>query len=751
MNYGHPLEFGTFVEPVNRPASTPVELAVRSEELGFDLVTFQDHPYVPTYLDTWTLLSWVAGRTSRIRLSANVLNLPLRTPAVLARSAASLDLLSGGRLELAIGAGARPYAAAIEAMGGPRLSPGEAVRATSEAIDVIRGLLDAGEPTPLRVRGERYHVEGVGRGPLPAHHIPLWLGARQPRMLRLLGAKADGWVVSQPYVSPPQLRDGNKIIDEAAEAAGRDPADIRRLLNISGGFAGTPQQWVDELLPLAVEDGFSVFILMADDPDVMARFAREVAPALRQAVDRELAAPLPTGAVRSSAVRRRRREGIDYDGVPASLAASAVEPGDIAYASVRSTYLRGGSPGLVLRPSTTGEVVEALAFARAHPHLPLGIRSGGHGISGRSTNDGGIVVDLGRMNQIEVLDEASRLIRVGPGARWKQVATALAPYGWALTSGDYGGVGVGGLATAGGIGFLGREQGLTIDHVRAAEVVLADGSVVRADAHANPDLFWALRGAGANFGIVTSFEFEVDPVAEAVGWATFVFDASETAAFLESFGTVASSAPRDTTAFLIMGARRRGQPVTAQLMALVDSADAQTIVDRLQPFAQLAPVYSHEIVVMPYASVMNMFPDSEHQGQGEPISRTGFVHTITPEFARETARLLESGTIYFFQIRTTGGAASDVEADATAYAHRDVNFSVTAMGVDRRLTDARWDGMRRHFDGLYLSFETDQRPERLGDAFPPATLRRLRELKARYDPDNVFRDNFSITAAKEES
>src|SRR5690606_14852414 len=203
----------------------------------------------------------------------------------------------------------------------------------------------------------------------------------------------------------------------------------------------------------------------------------------------------------------------------------------------------------VLRPRTTAEVVDALAFARRHPHLPLGIRSGGHGVSGRSTNDGGIVIDLRRMNTVEVLDEATRRVRVGPGARWKDVAAALRSRGWALTSGDHGGVGVGGLATAAGIGLLGRRQGLTIDRLRAAEVVLADGSVVRADETENPDLFWAIRGAGGNFGIVTSFEFEADEVGD-VGYAQLVLDASDPEVLLRRFGEVATAAPRDTTAFL---------------------------------------------------------------------------------------------------------------------------------------------------------------------------------------------------------
>ncbi|XRQ09082.1 LLM class flavin-dependent oxidoreductase, partial [Actinomadura welshii] len=344
MNYGHPLVFGTFLTPGNGPADDPVGLAVRSEELGYDLVTFQDHPYQPRFHDTWTLLSWVAGRTERIHLAGNVLNLPLRQPAVLARAAADLDLLSGGRLDLALGAGA--FWDAIEAMGGRRLSPGQAVDALGEAIDIIRGMLDAGDDTPLHYAGEHYRVDGAARGPLPLHHIPIWVGGAKPRMLQLIGRKADGWLpsIGPGRLDPSGLAHGNALIDEAAAAAGRDPAGIRRLVNVSGEFSarsgdflrGPSEQWVEELLPLAVDDGVGTFILASDDPSTLERFAREVVPALREAVDVELPAPLPTGPVRGPAVLAKRRDGIDYDGVPASLADTAVEPGDVQYPRVRS-------------------------------------------------------------------------------------------------------------------------------------------------------------------------------------------------------------------------------------------------------------------------------------------------------------------------------------------------------------------------------------------------------------------------------
>jgi FAD/FMN-containing dehydrogenase len=447
-------------------------------------------------------------------------------------------------------------------------------------------------------------------------------------------------------------------------------------------------------------------------------------------------------AVPRVSTRSSRHAGIDYDDLPASLAGAAIEPGDAGYAAVRSTYLRGGSPGLVLRPRTVDEVADALAFARRQP-VKLSIRSGGHGIGGRSTNRGGIVIDLAELHQIEVLDKPTRRIRVEPGARWSEVAAALAPHGWALSSGDYGGVGVGGLATSGGIGWLVREHGLTIDHLRAADMVLADGTRTRASETENADLFWAVRGAGANFGIVTSFEFEVDEVGD-VGFGRLVFDAGDTAGFLRRWGAAVEAAPRDLTSSLIIGRPRPGQPVIAQVMVVVDSDDTGTIIDRIQPLADVAPLLDHTVQRLPYAAIMEA-PPGTHDAQGEPVTRSGLIGHVTPEFAAAATDLVMSGESYFFQIRSVGGAVADVAPDATAYAHRSANFQVVAFGPSRTRLDLAWDAMAHHFSGLYINFETDLRPERLTDAFPADTLRRLRALKLRYDPGNVFRDNFNIT------
>ncbi|GIH15428.1 LLM class flavin-dependent oxidoreductase [Rugosimonospora africana] len=298
-DYGHELLFGTFLTPTAQRPEQVVALAQLAEQAELDLATFQDHPYQPAFLDTWTLMSYLAAATSRIRLSANVLNLPLRQPVVVARSAASLDLLSGGRVELGIGAGG--FWDAIEASGGRRLTPGQSVDALEEAIRIIREVWDAEQRGGIRVAGDYYRVMGAKRGPAPAHDIGIWVGAYKPRMLRLIGRVADGSLPSLPYLSrgPAELVDINAYIDEGAAAAGRDPRSVRRLLNIAGRFTNTASglldgpadQWAEDLAGLALDHGISGFILMGDDPSTIQRFGQEVAPAVRELVAAERSGP----------------------------------------------------------------------------------------------------------------------------------------------------------------------------------------------------------------------------------------------------------------------------------------------------------------------------------------------------------------------------------------------------------------------------------------------------------------------------
>lgn len=750
-DYGHRLEFGTFITPTAQDPERAVGLAELTETAGLDLASFQDHPYNPDFLDTWTLLSWVAARTERLRVAGNVLNLPLRPPAVLARSAASLDLLSKGRFELGLGAGA--FWDGIHGMGGGRRTPGQAVDALSEAIDIIRATWDTDERGGVRANGEHYSVHGMRRGPAPRHDVDIWLGAYKPRMLRLVGAKADGWLPSLGYLDPADLPDSNRIIDDAAEAAGRHPRQIRRLFNINGAFApmnrgflqGPPEQWIEQLLPLALENGVATFILGTDDPRSIDIFGQEVAPALREAVDRERAAAgTPTGPARPAVALAARRLGIDYDAVPATLRESAVEPGDKAYKGLRHGYMQHGRPGLVLRPTEPEQVAQALTYAKEQD-APLNVRSGGHGISGTSTSDGGVIIDLGRMNGIEVLDADAGLVRLGAGARWGEVADLLAVHGLAISSGDHGGVGVGGIATTGGIGYMSRSHGLTIDRVIAAEVVTADGRLLRVDADHHPELFWGLRGAGANLGVVTSVEVEAAHVGNVV-LGRFAYDASATGAFLRTWSEIAIAAPREVTAFLTLGAGRMGQGAVAQAMVVYAGEDTDVAVTALEPFLKAGPVLDQGAQLAPYPALL-VPHQGPHGGHGVPVSRSGLLGAIGDTTAEIIAGMVASGDSYFTQLRQVGGAVNDVAPDATAYAHRSAHFSLAALGGRAEPLDRRWSALEDELQGMYLSFDTRTGPHVLSQAFPEPTLKRLRALKAEYDPEELFDQNFPIPPA----
>jgi len=742
-DYGHDLLLGTFLTPQAAQPQRVVDLAVLSERSGLDLVTFQDHPYQPAFLDTWTLLSWVAARTERVHLSGNVLNLPLRQPAVLARSVASLDLLAGGRVELALGAGA--FWDAIEAMGGPRLTGGEALTALEEAIAIVRGVWDADERSRLVVDGRYHRVDGAKRGPAPAHDVPVWVGAYRPRMLGLVGRLADGWLPSLGYLQPGQFAESNERIDAAAADAGRDPREVRRLLNVgqgafgagSGFLQGRPDDWVEDLLPLVLEHGFSTFVLASDDARTIATFGEEVAPALREAVAAERAtAGTASGPVRGAAALARRSPVLDYDALPAALAPRVVEPGDRGYDRVRHSYVWSGSPALVVRARDVEDVRATIAYARDQG-VPLAVRSGGHGIAGRSTNDGGVVLDLAALDRVEVLDRERRVVRIGAGARWGDVAAALSPHGLAISSGDHGGVGVGGLVVNGGIGLLGRSYGLTLDHVVAAELVLADGRVVRTDREHEPELFWAVRGAGASLGVLTAVEIEAAELSEVV-LAVFAYDATDAATLVRQWAEQVEASPRELTSFLTLAPGRGGAAPFAQAMTVWAGDDVDAAVASLEPFLTVGPVLQRQAQLVPYASVVPAPSSRHHHGGGGVVARGALVEHTDGRVPQVAQALLDGGDAQMVQLRAMGGAVGDVAPDATAFAHRTARFafSVTAAASRSAGVDATWSGLGDEVVGVYRSFDTHA--DRLGLVYPPDTLARVRAVKQAVDPDAVF-------------
>ena len=285
--------FGISVVPLAAEHPQIVDSVLFAEREGLELVGIQDHPYQRRFLDTFSLIADLQARTQRIRFFPDVASLPMRGATMLAKAAASLDVMSGGRFDLGIGAGG--FWDAVAGMGGPRRTTGESFDALEEGIPIIRAALDVGpERRVVRGGGPHYPVPGYPPGPPPAHRVEIWVGAYRPRGLRLIGRMADGWVPSVGYIGLPGLRDAGGRLDEAAMAAGRDPKSIRRIFNVGGLITDGPpgenpldgpaDRWVATLTEWAVELGTDVFIFWPPDRPSLERFAGEVVPAVREAL-----------------------------------------------------------------------------------------------------------------------------------------------------------------------------------------------------------------------------------------------------------------------------------------------------------------------------------------------------------------------------------------------------------------------------------------------------------------------------------
>ncbi|WP_440104958.1 FAD-binding oxidoreductase [Streptosporangium sp. H16] len=429
--------------------------------------------------------------------------------------------------------------------------------------------------------------------------------------------------------------------------------------------------------------------------------------------------------------------------LPAALEGKLVVPGDRRYPLLRSTYTTVANPAGVLLPENTSEVVAALAFAREQG-LPLSVRSGGHGLSGRSSNDGGVVVDLSALNRVEVLDRAARLVRVQAGARWAQVAEELAPYGLAISSGDYGNVGVGGLTTGGGIGWLVRQYGLTIDHLRAAEVVLADGTVVRADAEHDPDLLWAVRGAGAGVGIVTAFEIEATELRD-VGYAQITVRLDRDGRVLRHWADYLAEAPRELSTLVNLLPDDRS--LVASITAVVADGSERRLRRAVEPLLRIGATLDQHAQIVPYSALVPTAHLHANVGQQPTTTTNGLLTAMTDQDAATIAAVMRGPHRPMIQMRSVGGAVNDVPPDATAYAHRRHGTLVVATvfppGRGAAL-DAAWQPLAERVDGTYVNFEGRPDKSAFERIYPGATGDRVRRLWHRYDPDGIFRTPWQL-------
>lgn len=430
-----------------------------------------------------------------------------------------------------------------------------------------------------------------------------------------------------------------------------------------------------------------------------------------------------------------------------------IEPGAAEYESVSRAVLATGTPVYVLRPKNGADVQAAVRFAAASG-LALAVRGGGHAFAGFGTNDDGVVIDLSALAEVEVVDAERHIVRIGGGATWGQVVAELAPRGLAISSGDTKSVGVGGLTLTGGIGWKVRKYGLALDNVVAARVVTADGEIVDARQGQNPELFWALRGGGGNFGVVVSFDFAAHPTTD-VFYGKITFPATETAAVLQGWAQYLSSAPEELTAIAnVANPFAGGAEAPVEILVAVDTDDADVAAKVLDPIRRLGTVLSDDVALRPYADVL------EDGGTPPPGLRfvvcSAFVNReAAPEVLRILADAAAAGGSPFLSLRSVGGAVARVAADATAFAHRQAELmlaTVTAgpppvVEAARPALEALWQRLTPHVTGAYANFHVGTTADDVAAIYPPATYERLAAVKAQFDPANLFAGNHNITPA----
>lgn len=420
---------------------------------------------------------------------------------------------------------------------------------------------------------------------------------------------------------------------------------------------------------------------------------------------------------------------------PPRLQKITISSADARYEQLRSTYTTSARPAAVILVRDVEDVAAAIISAREQ-QLPLSIRSGGHGLSGHASNDGGVVVDLSAMAAVTVVDRSSRLIRVEAGARWGDVADTLADDQLAISAGDHGRVGVGGVAVTGGAGLLVRRYGLTIDRVRAAEMVLADGSSIRTSSDHHPDLYWALRGAGAGLGAVTAFEIEAIGV-DRVGFAQLTFDIDANGDQLTAWASAVAAAPREVSSIGTL--LRHGPSVMLSTTTVVAHNDSDAIRAMLAPLMALRPARA-EASVLPYSALL-AHPRQANIGQMAAQSTTMVFPELTAQVA-QTLLAVAARQGLLIQLRSLGGAVTDIDTAATAFAHRSHTiFAVATLfapGTLQQLTEMVAP-LRALASGSYAGFESGTDPAIFARCYPGDTGAKVASAWSRVDPDAVFR------------
>jgi FAD/FMN-containing dehydrogenase len=446
----------------------------------------------------------------------------------------------------------------------------------------------------------------------------------------------------------------------------------------------------------------------------------------------------------------------------AVLTGPVIAPGEPGYDQGRMPFYGkfNRRPAVIVRPAHAAEVAHVLRVAR-EAGLPLAVRGGGHSVAGHSSIEGGLLLDLSGLRALS-LDLEHRTAWAEGGLTAAEYTAAAGAHGLATGFGDTGSVGLGGLTLGGGIGFLVRQHGLTIDDLLAAEVVTADGQLRRVDANTEPNLFWALRGGGGNFGVVTRFQYRLHPLPSVVG-GMLVLPA--TRATIVGFMEACLDAPEALSGIAnimkappmpFVPASHVGQPII--LASLCFAGDEDAAQPALAPFRALAAPLADLLKPMPYAGLYELFPPMQPGDVVEESARSTFMDRVDAASAEALLDALHSATVpdAVAQLRALGGAMARVPVEATAFAHRTRRF-MAAVGTvyqraeDRPEQDAWADrliaALHNGPPGVYVNFLAHEAPARKHAAYPSPTWARLQAVKARYDPHNLFASNHNIPPA----
>jgi len=440
-----------------------------------------------------------------------------------------------------------------------------------------------------------------------------------------------------------------------------------------------------------------------------------------------------------------------------------IAPGDAGYDQARTIFYGGFDrrPAVIVRVADATDVSRVVSLAR-ETGLELAVRSGGHSVAGHGVSDGGIVLDLSDMRALQI-DAQRRTAWAQTGLTAGDYTNAAAAYGLATGFGDTGSVGIGGITLGGGVGYLVRKHGLTIDNLLAAEIVTADGRLLRVDAEKHADLFWALRGGGGNFGVATRFQFRLHQVDTIVGGmlllpatpAVIAGFVAEAEAAPEELSTIANIMPAPPLPFV--PAEQHGRLVVMALVAYAGEVEAGE--RAIAPFRALATPIAALVRPMPYPQI---YPPEDASYHPTAVGRTMFVNTIDRGVAETIVDHLEASdaSMRVAQLRVLGGAMARVAPDATAFAHRAsrimVNVAAFYEGPEDRAMREAWvsdfaAALRQEDAGAYVGFLGDEGEARIREAYPQSTWDRLRAIKGRYDPTNLFRLNQNIPPASGDS